>query len=169
MTLDQATSPAPGSAQAHGTRRRRPGWLGPAVLLLVVGAALLVGSGALSTTPQDAAQRAASLETTIRCPSCIDVSVADSQVATAATLRHQILQWERQGLSSQQIDNIVVGRYGPSILLIPPSSGLSSLLWIVPVVGAVVALAALGTLFWRRSRQLDAWRLPGRPDGRVRR
>ena len=46
--------------------------------LAVLAAALVVGSGVTSSAAPTAAQRAAALETQIRCPSCEDVSVAQS-------------------------------------------------------------------------------------------
>lgn len=152
-----------GSAPGGGSPFHRParsvglpGWLGPVALLTVLAVALVVGSGVLSSRPASAAERAHALETTIRCPSCLDVSVADSSAATAASLRHQILLWERQGVSDQQIDDRLVARYGPSILLSPPARGLTVLVWVLPAVAGAVALAAIGVLFWRRSRAFAA-------------
>lgn len=159
---NEAEVPPSGPAGSKAARsrppRRRSLWLGPAALVVVVAIALLVGSGALSSRPQTPAQRAAALETTIRCPSCIDVSAADSSAGTAVALRHEILRWEREGYSAQRIDAILVGRYGPDILLTPPSGGLTDLLWIIPVVAGAAAVAILGTVFWRRNRELGSWR-----------
>lgn len=132
---------------------RRP-WLGPLALLVVVVVALLVGSGVLGGGRTTAAQRAQALETQIRCPSCVDISAADSSAATAASLRHQILQWVRAGRTDQDIENMLVARYGLSILLSPPASGLNAAVWVVPALAGSAALGALAVLFWRRSRTM---------------
>ena len=64
--------------------RRFPLWTLLGVVLVV---ALLVGSGVFSSTPPTSAQRAAAIESVIRCPSCEDLSVADSSAPTAVTVR----------------------------------------------------------------------------------
>lgn len=146
----------PGGIRSGDRRRLGPRWLGPVALVAVLAVALVIGSGVLNGSHPTAAQRAHALETNVRCPSCIDISVADSQAATAASLRHQILTWVRQGRSDQAIENALVARYGLSILLRPPTDGFSVVVWVVPAVAGAVALAAVGTLFWRRSREMRA-------------
>jgi cytochrome c-type biogenesis protein CcmH/NrfF len=64
------------------------------------------------------------------------------------------------GDSNAQIEQSFVARYGSSILLVPPSSGLGALVWALPLVGVIVALGALGALFWRRQRALNRLRAP---------
>ena len=61
--------------------------------LVIVAVALAIGSGVFSGKPETAAQRAARIEAVVRCPSCVDVSVAQSQETTALAVRHEI---ERQ-------------------------------------------------------------------------
>ncbi len=158
MSADVAVSSGARPARARGlvARHRGPRWLGPLLLLAVLGVALLIGSGVLDSTPATPGQRAHALDTQIRCPSCVDVSVADSSAATAVSLRQQILQWVRQGWSDQEIKNALVARYGLSILLEPPTSGLAAVVWIVPAIGGAAAIAVVGTVFWRRSRDLRA-------------
>lgn len=134
-------------------RRTRP-WLGPVVLLVVLAAALVVGSGVVQGGHPTAAQRASALDAELRCPSCEDLSVAQSSASTAVAVRHEVLQLARRGESDQQIEDTLVGQYGTAILLRPPTSGLASLVWIVPALAGIAAVGALGVLFWRRSRQM---------------
>jgi cytochrome c-type biogenesis protein CcmH len=129
-----------------------------------LGAALLIGSGAFDSHPASLAQRATSLETQIRCPSCEDVSVADSEASAAIAVRHQVTAEMRAGWSDQRIEAALVARYGPTILLRPPSSGLAALVWVLPAVAAAGALVWMGALFWRRSRQLAELRASGPDD-----
>ncbi len=132
--------------------------LGPvsAVAVVVVAAvALAVGAG---RGPATVAQRAAAVESRIRCPSCEDISVADSDAPSAIAARRQIQAMVRAGASDGAIERSFVARYGPSILLAPPASGLDALVWVVPAVGLAGAIVALGVLYWRRARALGRLR-----------
>jgi cytochrome c-type biogenesis protein CcmH/NrfF len=135
-----------------------PLWGRVAVPLVVVVAALLVGGGVFSGRPQTNAQRAAAIESVVRCPSCIDVSVAQSDESTALSVRHQIVRQVDQGRSTAQIEQALVSQYGETILLEPPDAGGFAWIWLVPIVLAAAALIAVGTLFWRRSRQFEKLR-----------
>ena len=45
-----------------------------------------------------------------------------------------------------------MSRYGPSILLRPPTTGITAVVWVVPLVAAAGGLGGLGLFFWRRRR-----------------
>jgi|SRR5579863_2245549 cytochrome c-type biogenesis protein CcmH len=120
--------------------------------LAVLAVALVVGSGVASSAPPTAAQRAAALDAQIRCPSCEDISVAQSSAASAIAVRHEVARLASAGATDKEIEQQLVAQYGPSILLAPPDSGLSSLVWLLPLVAGIVAVAGLATFFWRRSR-----------------
>lgn len=127
----------------------------PAVVVLV---ALLIGSGVFSSQPQSAAQRAASIESVVRCPSCIDVSVAQSEETTAVAVRHEIVRLVNQGRPTAQIEQTLVQQYGSTILLVPPGATGLALIWILPIALAIGALTVVGVFFWRRARQFAAQR-----------
>ena len=116
-------------------------------------AALLIGGGAFSTTPPTTAQRAAALESVIRCPSCEDLSVAVSTAPTAVTVRATVLHLIAQGRSDQQIKDYLAARYGSAIVLDPPKSGWSALVWVLPIAGGVAGLAVLVLVQVRRRRR----------------
>jgi cytochrome c-type biogenesis protein CcmH len=124
-----------------------------ALPLLVLAVALLIGSGVFSGTPQTPAQRASAIEADVRCPSCIDVSVAQSEETTALAVRHEILRMVEEGHSTGQIDHTLVAQYGQTILLVPPSTGGFALIWILPIALASGALVFVAVFFVRRSRQ----------------
>ncbi|HEY1733942.1 MAG TPA: cytochrome c-type biogenesis protein CcmH [Acidimicrobiales bacterium] len=160
-------------ATASSGRERRAGrlgrtgrashpWLGLAALLVVLAVALAIGSGVGSGGHPTNAQRATALEAQIRCPSCEDLSVAQSSASSAIAVRHQIVTLVDEGRTDQQIEAALVGQYGTTILLRPPTSGLTSLVWILPAVAGALAIGALAALFWRRSRALDRLRKEGR-------
>jgi cytochrome c-type biogenesis protein CcmH/NrfF len=139
-------------------RGRFPLWARLALPLAVLGVALLVGSGVFDTTAPSASARAAAIEATVRCPSCTDISVAQSNASTAIAVRHQIESMVATGRSTAQIDQFLVSEYGESILLVPPDAGGIPLIWLIPIVLGAGAVVGVGVLFWRRSRQFDALR-----------
>jgi cytochrome c-type biogenesis protein CcmH/NrfF len=126
--------------------------LSPAALAVVIVVTLAVGSGRASAPTL--AQRAATVESRIRCPSCADVSVAQSEAPSAIAARQLIVSMLRSGESATAIERSFVNRYGSSILLVPPDSGLGSLVWVLPLAGLVLALCVLAALFVRRQRAL---------------
>lgn len=146
-----ASTPPPAGA------RSRPG-LGLAVLAVVLAGALAVGGGLFSHGRETDAQRAAAIDSQLRCPSCIDATVEDSSASAAVAVRHEVARLVAAGRTDEQIDGALVSRYGPTILLRPPTSGLAALVWIVPAVAGAAALAALGALFWRRSAEMGRLR-----------
>jgi cytochrome c-type biogenesis protein CcmH len=143
------------------TTAGRPGvplWARVLLPLIVLGGALLIGSGVFDSSPQTVAQRAALVEANVRCPACTDLSVAQSNSTTAIAVRHQIESLVASGSSTADIDQTLVSEYGQTILLTPPDSAGLPLIWIIPLVLGVGALAAVGVLFWRRGRAFEALR-----------
>jgi cytochrome c-type biogenesis protein CcmH/NrfF len=135
-----------------------PLWARVALPLVVLAVALAVGGGLFDTAPQTAGQRAAAIEAGVRCPSCVDVSVAQSNATTAIAVRHQVESLVAQGRSSADIDQVLVSEYGQTILLVPPDAGGVPLIWIIPLVAGAGALVGVAVVFWRRSRAFDALR-----------
>ena len=130
--------------------RRFPLWPLLGVVLVV---ALLIGSGVFSSAPPTKAQRAASVEAVIRCPSCQDLSVAESTAPTAITVRAAIRQLVDQGRSDQQIKDYLVARYGSVIILEPSTSGWTALVWVLPIAGGLAGVTALVVVLVRRRRR----------------
>jgi cytochrome c-type biogenesis protein CcmH len=120
------------------------------VLALVLAGALVFASARGGV--QTPAQRATALDSVIKCPSCDGISVEDSSASTAAAVRQLVLARLRHGQSDQQIETYLVSRYGPSILLRPPTTGITAVVWVVPLVAAVGGVGGLALFFWRRRR-----------------
>ena len=135
------------------SRRRFPLWIVLGVVLVV---ALVVGSGAFDSTPPTAAQRAAAIERGIKCPSCEDLSVADSSAPTAVTVRATVRAQVDQGRTAQQIEQYLEARYGSSIVLDPPARGWSLLVWLLPLLVGAVVVAAFVAVMLRRRAATDA-------------
>ncbi|HEX3946388.1 MAG TPA: cytochrome c-type biogenesis protein CcmH [Acidimicrobiales bacterium] len=158
-----ASPPAPVGqpGPARPARSAHPA-LGLLILLVVLAVALAIGSGVGSGGHQTNAQRATALDAEIRCPSCEDLSVAQSSASAAVAVRHQVARLVAEGRTDQQIEDALVAQYGPTILLRPPTTGLTSLVWIVPAVAGALAVGAIGVLFWRRSKEMERLRREGR-------
>jgi len=114
---------------------------------VVVGALIAASQG---TTNRDSS-RAAHLESLVRCPSCEDLSVAQSNATAAIAVRNEIVAQVRAGRSDTEILTSLEATYGSAILLSPSTSGLGAILWLAPtLVGLLVLLS--GARLWRRRR-----------------
>jgi cytochrome c-type biogenesis protein CcmH len=121
------------------TRRWAP-WIALGLVVVVVLAVTLWPKG-----DRSAAQRAHDLEAQIKCPECQGLSVADSQATTSQAIRADVKKRIAKGQSDETIRQAYVDRYGESILLTPQSSGLSLIVWILPLL--VLALGGAGIVF----------------------
>ena len=93
----------------------------------------------------------AALDAELRCPSCDDVSVADSSAASAVAIRQLVLSDTESGVSDSSIVSYLQSRY-PGIVLRPPASGIEGLVWFAPLAGFALSLCVIGAVFWRRHR-----------------
>ncbi|MEI8126755.1 MAG: cytochrome c-type biogenesis protein CcmH [Actinomycetota bacterium] len=109
-------------------------WL--AVTIVVLGLSFVATS---QQSPVD--QRTAYLESIIRCPACEGLSVAESNATSAVAVRHEIRQAVVAGSSDSVIITSLEARFGSSILLSPPTRGLGTILWLVPL--AIVGLGVI--------------------------
>ena len=97
-----------------------------------------------------AQQRISYLESIVRCPACVGLSVRDSQNETSIVVRHQIVARVRAGASDTMILRELENQYGVGILLSPDAGGLGYLLWVVPI-GVVVCGVGIYFRLVRRS------------------
>ena len=125
--------------------RRWAPWLGLAV---VVAASLAVGTAGTGGPPT-AAERKAHLASELRCPTCRGQSVRDSDAPAAAAIRAEIGRRVDEGQSDEEILAYVDGKFPESLRLTPPASGLGALVWALPVVALVAAVAGLAVAFRR--------------------
>jgi len=119
---------------------RRASWV---VLLAVVAVSLFLGTRA--EAPPSNLQRVQNISESIRCPECQGQSVSDSEAAIAAQIRAGIAQRVDAGETDEQIYDFYRGRFGDDVLLNPDATGVTGLVWVLPVI--VVALGAAGVGF----------------------
>jgi cytochrome c-type biogenesis protein CcmH len=135
------------AAPGPGPRRRLAGWL---ALVLVIAGALVVGT-VNERGPRSPGDRVRNLAESIACPRCDGQSVADSDSDAAEGVRSLIEQRIAEGASDAQIRDELAAAYGEQVLLTPGRSGVASLVWALPVVALVAAVAGLALAFrrWR--------------------
>ena len=138
-------------------------WIGArrAVFAFALIAVVGLASSCVTTTEPDIPEeerRASALNKSIMCPVCPGESIDQSQNPLALQMRAIVDEKLEEGWSERQIKDFFVERYGPSVLLEPPSAGFGLAAWIVPPLAFALALASLLlTLRWMRrtSAQTD--------------
>lgn len=125
-------------------------WLPYVLLVLVLVGAFAVGGR--SRAHPSLTERTLSVAATIKCPECTDKSMAASDAPTSVAGRTEIRRQLAAGQSPNEIRTWFAARYGTSVLLTPSRSGIEGLIWIIPVVMFVIAVAGVTALFmrWRR-------------------
>jgi len=127
--------------------------------LLALGSLLFVALAVAARPKVDHREdaRVARIGKELRCPTCRGLSVAESDAEAATAVKVFIHDRIRQGAGDGQIKAELQDRFGAGILLRPPASGLSGLVWAIPVAAFVVAVGGLAYAFWRwRARALRA-------------
>ena len=125
--------------------RRAASWL----LVMVVAVSSLVVAAVDEGEPKTNADRAYSLAKDFACPVCQGQSIAESDVPIARTIRRNIRIWVDEGQSHAFIRDELVSIYGEDIDYSPSTEGISSLVWVLPIVGFVAAAAGLTIVFRR--------------------
>jgi cytochrome c-type biogenesis protein CcmH len=125
-------------------------------------ALLLAGSGWVAAAPPAAGPAPAGMQvdeqtvhevaSQLRCVVCQSLSVADSPSETANQMRGIIRERLAAGDSPEQVRAYFVEKYGDWILLSPPRSGFTLLVWVVPFVGLGVGLVLVAIVVRRWSR-----------------
>lgn len=101
----------------------------------------------LSDPAQEA--QAKELMESLRCLTCQSQSIADSDAAMAADMRHLVRSRMMAGETPDEIRSWLIERYGDYISYAPPAGGRTWPLYAVPALLVLIAL----TLFVRRMRR----------------
>jgi cytochrome c-type biogenesis protein CcmH len=132
------------------TVRRWGPWVAMAVIVVTALAIGVSGTGA----PQTNQERMLAIASTLKCEVCEGESVAQSDSDFAKQARVDIAKRLDQGQSADQIRAAYITNNGANVSLIPASTGVSSLVWIIPVVALIISGAVLVMVFRR-------WRIRG--------
>jgi len=125
--------------------------LGLAVLpiLFAVAPALAVQPDEILSNPALEA-RARALSKELRCMVCQNQSIDDSDAPLAHDLRVLVRERLQAGDTDQQVIDFLTARYGEFVLLRPPFSLHTALLWLTPI--SILAIGACGLAFASRRR-----------------
>jgi len=114
-------------------------------------AVMLLASPVVAQTEIDRQTREIAQE--LQCPVCNNQTVQDSQSQLAGEMRQIIRTKLAQGESREQIEAYFVARYTEEVLLDPPKSNWSLLVWTSPILGMLVGLVVVGFALSRWSRK----------------
>jgi len=136
--------------------------------------ALLLSSSVLATAlKEDPIEREMlDIAGKLRCTVCQNQPVSESNSGLAIDMRNLITEKLKQGSNEQEIVQFFTDRYGDYVLLKPPQSGNGLLLWVMPPLLLLFAIAfAVAMMRSRKERQptIEFSALSGADKERVRR
>lgn len=82
-------------------------------------------------------QEVREIASTIRCPVCLNLSLAASPSELARDMRAEIRTKLQEGQTPAEIRQYFVDRYGEWVLMTPEPEGISLALWILPALAVV--------------------------------
>ena len=114
------------------------------VVTIALAAVVVVGLIQGDRTDED---RARSIGSRVKCPVCQGVAIADSPSETARAMMDVVEERIADGWSDDQIIDYFSERYTDSIVIDPPFSGNTLLVWLLP---ALAVVAGIFMIFTRR-------------------
>lgn len=133
------TKRASTKVKSRGAKQRQRWWWW---LLMAAGVlTVIVSSSSKPPTEGVGEDRLFYLASQLKCVQCVGESVAGSAAPIAVQFRSQIREQMGKGLTNDEILDFFASRYD-DVLLTPPSRGIGSLIWVLPVV--VIGGCALG-------------------------
>ena len=131
-------------------------WLPWGLLAVALVVVVLVG-GLRDAGPTTNAERVEHIASLVRCPACLGQSVAESDAPASQKLKADIAARVQAGQTDAEILAAIEENFaGQGILLTPPRTGVSALVWVLPVVVLVLSAGGLVVAFHR-------WRVAGPP------
>lgn len=90
----------------------------------------------------------------IRCVTCPNQSIADSQAPVASAMKEDIRRRLEQGESEQAIRDYLISHYGDYVTYWPPLQKETLALWWGPFIMLIIGATIWGTVFYRRRSSL---------------
>ncbi len=128
------------------------------LLTVVVIAGLAIALGLMISTRPVHDDRVESIGSRIKCPVCQGESIANSPSQMAEDMMDLVAERVASGASDDEIVAELLGSYSGALLLDPPASGSTLLLWLAPIVALMVGVAVI--MWWRRHPGPDAGEEP---------
>ena len=107
---------------------------------------------AVQDAQKEAMQKTArELYALIMCPICSGQTIGQSNTETSAQMRDLVLKKRRQGETKEEVLQYFASKYGERVLAEPTKGGFNRMLWLLPFVIVVVAVAVISLLMRRWS------------------
>ena len=141
------------------------GRLGGRAVGRTVLAAILLLAAALTAGAQTPALDSAALEAkvreisaTLRCPVCLNLSIADSPSELARDMRDVVREHLKRGESEAQVRAFFEARYGDWVDMKPKARGFNLVVWLLPAIAVLGggALIVLAVRRWIRNSSATA-------------
>ena len=112
-------------------------------IVILVALLAVLGAVAWSARPQEAtaAERVDRITSELRCVTCQGLSVKDSPAASARQMRDLVVQRVAEGRTDEAVRDEFRASYGDWVLLSPPTSSWTGLIWLVPLAALAAGLA----------------------------
>ena len=125
-----------------------------AALFAVFVSSLVVGQQAFETLEDPQQQeRYAALIQEVRCLTCLNRSIAESETPLARDLRREIRELIAGGASDEEVVAFLTDRYGDFVLYRPPLRPRTVPLWAAPIVLLGVGVIVFAVILRRRLSQ----------------
>lgn len=95
------------------------------------------------------------LSNVLRCMVCQNQTISDSNADLAKDLRNQVKEKINAGQTNEEIIDYMVARYGDYILYRPPFNWATALLWIGPLLFAVIGFFMVFRILKQQNQQED--------------
>jgi len=89
----------------------------------------------------------------VRCLTCLNRSIAESETPLAADLRREIRELIASGASDSEVVAFLTERYGDFVMYRPPVNPRTWALWGAPVFFLAIGGLAFARILWVRMRQ----------------
>ena len=124
------------------------------IFMAAIASALLIFGGLRDSGPLSQQDRIDAITMRLACPTCQGESVYVSRASAAEAIRAEVARQVGSGLrTDDETIAYIEQRFGGQVLLVPRSTGIDSLVWVLPVAALIAGAAALGVVFrkWRTS------------------
>jgi len=102
--------------------------------------------------PEQQARYAALIQE-VRCLTCLNRSIADSETPLANDLRREIRELIASGKTDAEVVEFLTARYGDFVMYRPPLNPRTWALWAGPFAFLLIGAAVFGRIVYRRMRQ----------------
>ncbi|MDX6727149.1 MAG: cytochrome c-type biosis protein CcmH [Baekduia sp.] len=129
------------------------------LVAFLAGLTILAATAAAAPAPRTSLN---DVESEVMCVSCgVPLNIAESPQADDE--RRAISELVKQGKTKEQIKQELVATYGDRVLALPKSKGFGLVAYLVPILLALLALAALAVLLprWRADKRTGPPSGPG--------